>query len=257
MSGYIRYRPSNGTYYLMTNSRRLSNTLRQNSKIFVNVTRNQDFFYLSKMNNGNILTPRDKELVTCISSKELLTRDEIIQLKNPGTKFSFPVKIKLDPSEFNVDKFDLYPDQDAAKLARCLNSKSMTIPERIMTPKAFEHDLEFYLEDKTVIIEITQAKPSENNYSQNFRHQAQGSSVRAHIFDIYRKCVNSFIFKKSRNIGFIILHENWTKYQHITKLTDELKTLNCHLLFTNFDKEWEESISNRILKTLKDDTTSI
>jgi hypothetical protein len=116
LSGYIRYRPSNGTYYLMANSRMLCNQLNSKERNKVKVTRDQNFFIIHKIQEGNILTIRKKEIVTCISGINLLKEQERTTLLNPESKYSFPVKVKLFPSEFNLDKYSLYPDQDTATI---------------------------------------------------------------------------------------------------------------------------------------------
>jgi hypothetical protein len=255
LSGYVRYRPINGTYYLMINSRRLSTVLSK-KRMNVKVTRQGNSFIVRKNNEGNILTLRTKELVTCISGSILLNDKEREKLKDNNTKFSFPIKVIILPQDFDLDKYSLYPDENAAKLARSLSLEGIKTPQRIMTPKAFPHDLEFIQDNKKVIIEITQARPSEDNYTYNFRHQAQGSSIRAHIFDIYRKCVNSTLAKENNLFGFVILHPEWKNHNHVFQLINEFKQVNCHIMFTNFDKEWQKRCSKDIINTIQNEPTN-
>lgn len=252
LSGYVRYRPSNGTYYLMTNSRRLCNVFSEEDRVKVTISREEGHFVIHRNSDGNILTRRSKELVTCISGKSILTASERETLTHKETKLSFPVKVKIFPEEFGIDRYQLYPDQDAAKLARTLSKKGVQIPKRIMTPKAFPHDLEFSYGDKKVVIEITQASPSVKNYL-NFRHQPQGGSVRAHIFDIYRRCVNARLSKNNNIIGFVILDSNWKEHNHVNQLVPELEKINCHLLFTNFDSGWEKGCTEDLLRRIKNE----
>lgn len=250
LSGYVRYRPSNGTYYLMINSRRLCTFLSEKDQLSVGILRQGEFFVVRRNEKGNVLNLRSKELITCISGRALLSDEERKILTSKDTKFSFPVKVKLSPEEFGLDKYSLYPDEDAAKLGRALSIGKIVIPNRIMTPKAFPHDLEFLHHNKRVIIEITQVKPGKENYL-NFRHQPQGGSVRAHIFDIYRRCVNAALSGEKNIIGFVILHKGWEKHNHVTQLIPELKNINCHILFTNFDQQWEEICRKEIIMRLQ------
>ncbi|MBT4539563.1 hypothetical protein HOI26_01880 [Candidatus Woesearchaeota archaeon] len=252
LSGYIRYRPVNKTYYLMVNSRRLCVSLVKQQVPKVIIEREKEFFIVKKNKNGNVLKPRNKELVTCISGNRLLREEEKEKLTGEDTKYSFPVKIKILPKDFGIDKYDLYPDEDAARLGRALSKRGIIIPSRIMTPKAFPHDLEFMKENYRIVVEITQTKPSEQN-NLNFRHQPSGGSVRAHIFDIYRRCVNAALSEKNDIIGFVILHENWQKHNHIAKLVPELKKVKCYILFTDFTELWEEKSTNQMLERLQDE----
>ncbi|MAG73294.1 hypothetical protein CL620_03200 [archaeon] len=250
LSGYVRYRPVNKTYYLMVNSRRLCTALsKQGTVPTVKVSRNNHFFSVGLNPSGNVFKPRSKELVTCISGNTLLSKKERENLTSNDSKFSFPVKVKINPGEFKLDRYDLYPDEDAAVLARSLSKNGVKIPKRIMTPKAFPHDLEFRHFDSKVIIEITQVRPSEKNHM-NFRHQPQGGSIRAHIFDIYRMCVNTALLGKNNLTGFVILHQDWKNYNHIVDLIPELAKINCNIIFTDFNKSWEVDSSNKIMGVL-------
>ncbi len=250
LTGYIRYRPSNGTYYLMANSRMLCNQLNSKERSKVKVTRDQDFFIIHKVTEGNLLTIRKKEIVTCISGIILLKEQERAKLINPESKYSFSVKVKLFPHEFNLDKYSLYPDQDAATLARKLESEGFDIPMRIMTPKSFDHDLEFIYNNKRIVIEITQTIPGKHNYL-NFKHAGLGGIVRAHFLEVYHNCVKSFISRKKDTIGFIIINEKWKEYVHITKLIPEFHNVNCHLLFSDFKEKWEYIIAAEIINKIQ------
>ncbi|GEM_PF-5502730 len=250
LTGYVRYRPSNGTYYLMANSRMLCHQLTLQEQHKVKVTREEHFFIIHKVSEGNNLTIRKKEVVTCISGINLLSTQERSQLMDKEHKFSFPVQVKIFPQEFNLDKYSLYPDQDAALLARKLEAERFEIPLRIMTPKSFEHDLEFIYTNKRIVIEITQTIPGKHNYL-NFKHAGLGGIVRAHFLEAYRNCVNSFLFEKKETIGFIIIHEKWKEYEHITKLIPEFNKVNCHILFSNFKYKWEEITATQIINKIK------
>src|SRR3989344_4216516 len=201
----------------MINSRRLCTSLSKKDPVKVSVLREEDFFIVKKDETGNKLNLRTKELITCISGRAILNDQERKMLQGKATKFSFPVKIKLLAEEFGLDKYSLYPDEDAAKLGRMLSTHNIQIPNRIMTPKAFPHDLEFLHQNKKIVIEITQVRPGKENYL-NFRHQPQGGSVRAHIFDIYRKCVKAALSGERNIIGFVILHEDWKNFNHVAEL---------------------------------------
>ena len=250
ISGYVRYRPKGKTFYLMANSRLLAKYLfSRTKKIHVRVFRDNEFFVIKLDNSGNLFKPREKEIVTCISGRTILKDEEINTLKDKKTKFSFPVKIKLDPSEFKLDRFFFYPDKDASALANSLYKRNIELPERIMTPRAFDHDIEFNYKDKRVLIEITQVNVSKSK-NMNFKHQPVGGNIRAHIFDIYRKGVNSKLSNKDDIIGFIIINKDWRKFEHIRKLIPELSNLKCHIIFSDFKKNWNEGCSDRIIEIL-------
>jgi hypothetical protein len=251
LSGYIRYRPKNKSYYLMVNSRLLVKYLiSKKKKNRVKVSRDKDLFVINLDKKGNFFNPREKEIVTSISGNILLKDMEKEQLKSNNTKFSFPIKIKLFPSEFKLNKYFFYPDKDAAKLAYELERSNIILPKRIMTPKAFDHDLEFDHKNKRVVIEITQITPRDSNYM-NFKHQPVGGIVRAHIFDIYRKCVNSRLSNKNNIMGFIILHNDWKNFKHITKLIPEFIKLRCYIIFSEFRKDWNKKCSKEIINKIK------
>src|SRR3989344_8634204 len=173
LSGYVRYRPINKTFYLMINSRILVRHIRfLGKKINGNVSRyNRNLFFLNFNESGNIITIREKEIVITISGTKLLDVDEIIKLKNKNTKFSFPTKVIIKTSQLGLDKYFLYPDKDSAKLALELENLKINIPSRIMTPFSVNSDLEFNYKQKEVIIEIT-TRDLSKIYQANFKHQS-------------------------------------------------------------------------------------
>lgn len=247
LSGYIKY-ASNKTYYLSINSRIFAAYITsKKDKAKVEAIRDKDLFIVYPHKEGNTFTPRKKELLTCISGLKLLEKNEREFLKTKENKSSFPVKIKILPSLFGLKKYYLYPDQDAAKLAYSLEKKGFRMPERIMTPQAFNHDLEFNFENFKVMIEITKTKPSDKKGEyRNFKHQPQGARIQAQIFDIYRECV------KNRSVfGMVIIDKNWKNYKHVYELIDECKKINCNILFVDFDKDWINQSTNFIINNVK------
>ena len=246
LSGYVRY-ASHSTCRLSINSRILAAYISsKKDKTKVKTHREGDLFMIYPDEEGNTLRPRVKELVTCISGLKLLKKNEIKFLKSKENKSSFPVKVKISPKMFGLKKYYLYPDQDAAKLAYSLEEKGIEIPERIMTPQAFDYDLEFDFRRNKVVIEITKTKPSEKfGEYRNFRHQPQGARIQAQIFGIYRKCV-----KSKGTFGMVVVDKNWRNYRHVYELVEECRKINCHLLFVDFDKDWVKKCTNFILENV-------
>ena len=248
MSGYIRYRPIKKSYNININSRILAKhlkSLRAPLKIIVNREKYQ--FHINFDSKGNSPQIRDKEITISISSKRLLTKAEISKLRNENNKNCLPIKIIVGLDKLNLNRFYFYPDKDSANLAKELEKLNLNIPNRIMTPKAYKSDLEFNYKNKKIIIEITRRVVSKKLYSSNFKHQHNGGNIRAHIFDIYRRCVNDKLKNKNKTMGFVILQKEWKEITHIKEIINELKQVNCHILFTNFqNKNWAKNISNDI-----------
>lgn len=255
LSGYIRYRPINKTFYLMVNSRILARYLKLlNKKIRGAASRcNNYLFFLNFNEDGNIVTIREKEIVITISGNKLLNSIEISKLKNKDPRLSFPTKIIINPAQLSLDKYFFYPDKDAAKLAFELENLDINIPSRIMTSLSFDSDLEFNYKNKKVFIEITTRSLS-TVYQANFKHQAVGGNIRAHIFDIYRKCVTDKILNKNDIMGFVVLSRDWQTIKHINTIIDECKLVNCHILFTSFlNQNWSKDIAKEIVAILEND----
>lgn len=254
LSGYVRYRPKNQTFYLMINSKRLADHfISLNKQINVDVKRKDKFFVINKNNEGNILKPKNRELVTCISGNKLLSKEEKSFLQLDSNKFSFSTKIKINPNNFGLNKFQLYPDHDAARLANELEKLVFKIPSRIMTSHAFEHDLVTNYKNKKIIIEISQIRPSKkrSNYL-NFKHQSLGGCIRARIFDIYLNCANNKLKNQNNIFGFVILNKKWKEYKHIKDILPECVLVNCFVLFTDFSNlVWPKKIAGDIIKIIE------
>jgi len=255
MSGYVRYRPIKKSFLLMINSRILSkHIMSKGNNVKANICRDEGLFVVDLDKKGNKLSAlREKETTISISSK-ILYKQEIGMLKKEETKFSFPVKVIINTKQFGLNKYFFYPDKDAAKLAYELERLNIKIPNEIMTPHSFDHDLEFNYNSKKIIIEITQKLVS-SIYEANFKHQMIGGNIRAHIFDIYRKCVLDKLLKKNKFIGFVILDSGWENIKHINEIIEECKLVNCHILFTKFsDKDWKNLMAKKILNIIRNES---
>jgi len=255
LTGYVKYKPVKHCYSLAINSRILSKYLKsQNKKIRGTILRSGDLFFLNFDKKGNIVRPTEKHIEISISGTNLLNKNEILNLRSINTKTSFITKIAVNLKQFNLDKYYLYPDKDAARLAYELEKLGADIPNRIMTSHSFKNDLEFEHKNKDLIIEITR-RPLSKIYQANFKHQAVGGNIRAHIFDIYRRCVTDKMLKKNKTIGYTILSEEWKNVKHIKDIIEECGLVRCHLLFADFEnKNWAKKISREIMKITKNGT---
>ncbi len=114
LSGSIRYRPINKTFYLLINSRILAKYVKSSDKKLRGYAfRKKNLFFLRLDNNGNVINTNKKDISVCISGNNLLAEEEILNLKDRNTKLSFPVRVALYPKQFNFDKYYLYADKDA------------------------------------------------------------------------------------------------------------------------------------------------
>lgn len=246
LSGYVRYRPINKTFYLMVNSRRLANFVRTKENIKVKVHREGQEFRISLDQNGNILKPRSREVVTCIGGRNLLSLEERNKLQSKNSALSFTTLVKLKPVEFGLSLYSLYPDEDAALLAEELENQGVTFPDRIMTPYTSKFDLDGKINDKEITIEITKLQPSIKDKSANFKHQSIGGNIRSHIFDTYRRGVKRKLENNTDYYGFVIIDQKWEEYEHIKDLIEESKQFNCFVLGTLFKNNWVKEITTKI-----------
>ncbi len=248
LSGYIRYRPVKG-YYLVINSRKLASWLLSRSKTKVNVARLQDGTFFVRIGNGNRLRARKKDLITYISCK-LLTTEERRVLRN--IKRSFSTRLRILPSEFGIDIFDLYPDEDVAKVARCLNANGVAFPEHVMTPFNCTYDLEFTYKDVKVALEVTKLMTSKSKWL-NFKHEGIGGNLRSHIFDMYKFCVDNVLIKRENACAFVIIPKIWHDVKHINELIDECRNIGCYILFTDFaNPNWPQTVAHQMIQLLED-----
>ncbi len=248
LSGYVRYRPSNKTFYLMINSRRLADFLREKETRVI-ILREGKLFRITKNLGGNILKPRSRELAVCISGRSILTANEN-NLITSNSRKSFMTLVILKPQEFGLSLFDLYPDEDAGELAKEIKNLGVELPDRIMTPYTSKFDIFGKYKDSEMTVEITRLAPSQKSRTPNFRHQPIGGNIRAHIFDTYRACVRKKAENKSDLYGFVVLDKRWADYEHIKELLPECRELNCNILFTEFQESWAKDIAKRIKEVI-------
>ncbi len=234
----------------MINSRIFSKYLKSlNKDVRGEVIRDGKLFLIHFNKNGNKLTTRSKEVAVSFKSQSVLNKGEIDNLKHKDTKLSFPIKVGFNPQIFGLEKFYFYPDQDAADLAKELENKGMIIPRRVFT-SSFRHDLELNHKKKSVLIEITRKEVSPI-YQANFKHQSAGGNIRAHIFDVYHRCVIDKIKGKNSKVGFVIISKGWKKIKHIYSIVEECKLVGCHILFSDFKEGWAVEESKKILETIR------
>lgn len=246
LSCYIRYRPNKSCYNLSINSRILAKYLLSlNKKFRASVKKKGNLFYFELNEGGNYLQMRKNEVIVNFLGNKLLDNDVVRSLKDPLKKNGFATLIFLVPSQFGLTKYDLYPDPDAACLARELERNGFRMPERIMT-SSFDHDLEFRFGEVEVLLEITRTSLSRMS-SANFKHQAVGGNIRAHIFDTFRKCVMSKLFARKTVIGFVILQDGWKNVKHIIDILGDCEAAGCYLLFIDFSQDdWPKIVSEEI-----------
>jgi hypothetical protein len=92
------------------------------------------------------------------------------------------------------------------------------------------------------IIEVTNYKPSERGG--NSIYGSVGSNITAKLQTIRLWCI------KNKKKGFLILNENWSKFEWIKVISKEARREGCFILFSNFQEYDFSRISSEILKNI-------
>lgn len=251
VSGFVRYRPHKKCFLLFINSRRLFNIL-LNQDVRAKIERVGDRFSIRADGSGNkIMVSGIQSISISIPGRAFLTKEERVRLMNKKTKKSFAAEIEIDLDSFGISQFDLYPDSDAAALARELALfDRVLLPERLLTSRNSLFDLEFKYGNLDSTVEISRVKPKGKNIM-DYRHQPLGGSILAHLFDSYRRCVRKLLRENTKIPSFVIIPEGWRRYKYFFELFNEAKELGCYVLFADFDNTgWSKKTAINIVRAL-------
>jgi len=209
-------------------------------------------FYLIKDISGNLLSPSPKHQTVFLSIGKMFPINEnYFQLKNKKKSNTLKIKIKLNSTEWNLDKLDVFLE---SKEERALAGKLIKLgykvePITYNDKDKFEHacaDLILYHNKNKIPIEITITAPSETRALSgiNSPHGHQWNKVSGRITPL-------IVYSIEKNLkSFMIINQKWEKYSHVKNLIDKLKNLGCYTLFSDFSDEWDDKLANQINEIL-------
>jgi len=149
-------------------------------------------------------------------------------------------RVCISPAEFNLELYNFFLVEEEQKLARELTNRNI----RVSPPDMRIRSGDLLLRDYKSEIEITTIAPS-NNKQKNGAHGSTGAHINARICEGY-------IWTKNKNLDkyFVVIDKSWSEYNWVNELIDLVKP-NVNVLFTSFKKDWENKISEDVLKIIK------
>jgi hypothetical protein len=212
--GHIR--KDKNTLSINFNLRPLYNLLKQKSiHVGLEISKDLDKIRIYPLEFGRKLTPSNKAIKILITEKS-------------GLKIKSNVKIVLCPKKFGFSNSDSIYDKDAKTLFLESIKQGFVLDPQRSTPSNHKGDLSLFINNKNIIIEITQLSSYKGSYFKIGQCFIQKNSWPKAIQ--YLVCKKKFLSKESENA---------------------LKKLGVKIINTNFNKEWEKEIMENIKNDIK------
>lgn len=196
------------------------------------LSRDDAYFVMIKSDDlhARKLTKHSKRRIQIALPQNLLASEEVAILEK---KKWFPILLKFDISSFGLDICDFYTVTEEGELVKNLVKKGI-----IITPKNYKDPYDIYLNDYSSCIEIHNSIPSTTDL--NLRHGIRSGQVCLRVLE-----GQYLINKLNLKHAFIIINNSWRENKHIMDLINDMDK-RVHVLFTNFNKNWSEEISDKI-----------
>ncbi|MBN2127836.1 MAG: hypothetical protein JW703_05640 [Candidatus Diapherotrites archaeon] len=213
---------------------------------------------LKRSNSGNKFHANPKNQTTDFCYAGLITKKEKEELRKKTRKsngyYTKRMKVRINPSEWGLKFHEFFTEskeeQDLVKeLSKKFKIENIT-PNSKNARNYGNADLLLKHEQKRMPIEITICPPSyrkkEIKKGINAPHGPKWAKVTSRIVPLVLFSV------ENKSPSIIIIHKDWKKYGHTTNLQKSLAKVKCFLLYTNFQKKWENKITKKIEKILSD-----
>lgn len=144
-----------------------------------------------------------------------------------------PIKIGIYLNEWEISICDLFSTEskEDGQLAGELNKIG-----NVKKPSKFDNlkaDIIFGYNDKIIPIEITTSKPSlEANQPQHRMSSIKASQI---LMRFYFSIKWNYLHNLST---ILVIHKDWGEQEWMKKELEFMKNFNCHIIFTDFNKNW-------------------
>lgn len=199
-------------------------------------------FIIRKYKFGRIFnfskTKRGYPIVYMQMSPSLIKKEEN-KLFEEG-KRSFSSRIILSQKEFKIDIYKFFMTREERELAYALLKKNINI--RI--PQMGKREADIVLKDNGAQIEVTNLMPRNEDRHKNNAH-GEGIHINARLGEGFIR-----VTKKIIPYYFLILNISWKKYKWVQE-TCKLVEPNVITLYTDFNGNWSENITKKIISEIK------
>jgi len=215
INGFVR--PGKKTLEICFNLRPLTKILeRKNFRVGLQISEDRKFVRVFPLDFGRSL---------------ILSRDAIRVLitEKSGLKLKENISVILNPEDFGLNIYDSIYDKDSRDLARLASKFGFILDSYRSTPSNHKGDLSLFYKNKNLILELTQSES-----------------------------YNSAYFKVGQ---CYVQRKLWPNATHILVCKDKflskecifaIKELNIKIIYSNFDKEWEEKVIKELLRIKND-----
>lgn len=214
--------------------------------------RQNEEFYLTKDNSGNLLNSSPEHQTTFMSVGKIFSKDKGYFQLNDGNKSStLKIKLKLNSQDWGLHKLDAFLEsKEERDLAEQLMEFGYEVkPITFNDKNKFEHacaDIILYHAGNKIPIEITTTAPSESEVLSgiNSPHGHQWTKVSGRITPL-------LAYSSENNLkSFMIINKKWKEYSHVQYLIKKLANLHCFTLYTDFLDNWSIEIAKEINRLL-------
>ncbi len=225
-----------GKYYLDISSKALYGLVKKNRiKCLLNKNKGEMIIIRSDEINARKLTPHSKKRVQIVIPKKILNKGERNKLEK---KAWIPIILKLNLNSFGLEINDFYSIKEEKELVGYLIKNKVKI--KVKEPSD-PYDI---LLEENIGIEIHNSIPHPSDLIT--RHRVKPALVRVRILE-----ADFLVRKGDLNKFFVIINEKWKEGKYIQEVIRKV-TKKVIVIFTNFEKGWENDIGDKIITLLND-----
>ncbi len=214
VNGFIR--PGRKTLEINFNLRPLTRILeKEKIRVGLEISEDRKNIRIFPLEFGRNLIPSRDAIKILITEKSEL---------KPRTNIS----IIFNPERFGLNIYDSIYDKDSRELAKKAIKSSFILDSFRSTPSNHKGDLSLFYKRKNIILEITQA-----------------SSYKASYFKVGQCYVQKQSWPNATH--FLICKNEFLSKECIPALNE----LGVKIIYTNFDKDWEEEVIKQLITIIK------
>jgi hypothetical protein len=160
----------------------------------------------------------------------ILSRDaiRILITEKSGLKVKSNISVIFNPFDFGLDMYNSIYDKDSREFARLACKHGFILDYYRSTPSNHKGDLSLFYKNKNIILEITQA-----------------NSYKASYFKVGQCYVQKRLWPGG--IHVLICKDKFFSKECIPALEE----MGVKIIYTDFDKNWEEKVIKQIKEIIK------
>lgn len=154
---------------------------------------------------------------------------KLLITEKSGLKLKENISVILNPKHFGLDIYDSIYDKDSRELARVAAKSGFLLDSYRSTPSNHKGDLSLFYKNKNIILELTQAR-----------------SYQASYFKVGQCYVQKRLWPNA--IHILICRDKFLSKECVPSV----KELDIKIIYSNFDKDWEEKVVQELLNIQHD-----